>query len=84
MQGIASSQVGASQQGELQGGLSSMMSLTSIISPILMTQTFGLFTSDQGPVYFPGAAFLLAGVLTIGSLGLFIRVTRGLTATKPQ
>ncbi|MDB4069189.1 hypothetical protein N9514_04075 [Pseudomonadales bacterium] len=61
-----------------------MMSLTSIISPILMTQTFGLFTSDQGPVYFPGAAFLLAGVLTIGSLGLFIRVTRGLAATKPQ
>ena len=84
MQGIASSQVGASQQGELQGGLSSMMSLTSIISPILMTQTFGLFTSDQAPVYFPGAAFLLAGVLTIGSLGLFIRVTRELGAATAQ
>jgi len=81
MQGIASSQVGESQQGELQGGLSSMMSLTSIISPLLMTQTFGYFTSSQAPVYFPGAAFLLAGALTVGSLMLFIRATRGIEAT---
>jgi len=65
----------------LQGGLSSMMSLTSIISPLLMTQTFGYFTSSQAPVYFPGAAFLLAGALTVGSLMLFIRATRGIEAT---
>jgi len=78
MQGIAANQVGASQQGELQGGLSSVMSLTSIISPILMTQTFGYFTSAAAPIYFPGAAFALASLLTVASLLMFIRVTRDL------
>ncbi len=75
IQGIATSQIDASGQGELQGGLSSTMSLTAIISPVLMTQTFGYFTSAATPVYFPGASFVLAGLLTLLSLVLFLRVT---------
>jgi DHA1 family tetracycline resistance protein-like MFS transporter len=81
MQGIASGQVGASQQGELQGGLSSIASLTSIISPLAMTQTFSYFVSAEAPVYLPGAAFLLAALLTVASLLLFVRTTRGLALT---
>jgi DHA1 family tetracycline resistance protein-like MFS transporter len=77
MQGLASNNIGANQQGELQGGIESAMSLTAIISPILMTQTFGYFTSSAAPVYFPGAAFVLAGLLTACSLLLFIKVTAG-------
>ncbi|MCB1646385.1 MAG: TCR/Tet family MFS transporter [Pseudomonadales bacterium] len=80
MQGIASNQIGPSQQGELQGGLSSMMSLTSIISPLMMTQTFGYFTSAAAPVYFPGAAFALAMLLTLAALVVFIRTTATLPA----
>ena len=76
MQGIASSQVDASQQGELQGGLSSTMSLTSIISPLMMTQIFAYFTGDQSAYYFPGAAFILALFLTLAALAVFIRITR--------
>lgn len=75
MQGIATSQIGPTQQGELQGGISSVMSLCSIISPLMMTQTFGFFTGTNAPVYFPGAAFLLAGILTVMSLFLFVRIT---------
>ncbi|MFT7685965.1 MAG: DHA1 family tetracycline resistance protein-like MFS transporter [Candidatus Azotimanducaceae bacterium] len=75
MQGIATSQVGPNQQGELQGGLSSMMSLTSIISPVVMTQTFGIFTSKAAPIYFPGASFALAAVLTLLAVLLFAKVT---------
>jgi MFS transporter, DHA1 family, tetracycline resistance protein len=78
MQGIASGQVGASQQGELQGGLSSIASLTSIISPLVMTHSFSYFVSAEAPVYLPGAAFLLAALLTVASLLLFVRTTRGL------
>ena len=78
MQGIASGQVGASQQGELQGGLSSIASLTSIISPLVMTHSFSYFVSAEAPVYLPGAAFLLAALLTLASLLLFVRTTRGL------
>jgi MFS transporter, DHA1 family, tetracycline resistance protein len=76
---IASGQVGAAQQGELQGGLSSMMSLTSIVSPPIMTQTFALFSGTDHILYFPGAPFFLAAILTTFSLILFIRVTSNLT-----
>ncbi len=81
MQGIASGQVSADRQGELQGGISSIMSLTAILSPPVMTQTFGYFTSDAAPLYFPGAAFLLSAVLTVLALVLFIHLTRSLKAS---
>jgi DHA1 family tetracycline resistance protein-like MFS transporter len=81
MQGIATSQLGPSQQGELQGGIESVMSITSILGPLIMTQTFGYFTSSDAPVYFPSAAFVLAGGLALVSLLIFARTTRGLDPT---
>ena len=76
--GIASTQVGAGQQGELQGGLASIMSLASILSPPLMTETFGFFAAAAAPLYFPGAPYILAAALTVLSLALFVRATSGL------
>jgi len=75
MQGIMSNQVSASEQGELQGGLASMSSLTAIVSPPFMTQLFALFTGPSAPVYFAGAPWLAAAVLTLLSLALFMRAT---------
>jgi DHA1 family tetracycline resistance protein-like MFS transporter len=80
---IASGQVGAAQQGELQGGLSSMMSLTSIVSPPIMAQTFALFSGTEPIFYFPGAPFFLAAILTVFSLILFMRVTSNLAISQP-
>ncbi len=73
--GIASAQVGPGQQGELQGTFASVMSLTSILSPPMMTTLFGVFSGTTALVYFPGAPFLLAAVLTMLSLALFVRTT---------
>jgi MFS transporter, DHA1 family, tetracycline resistance protein len=73
IQGIMSGHIPANSQGELQGGLASMSSLTSILSPPLMTGTFAFFTAVAAPVYFPGAAFILAAVLTLCSLLVFMR-----------
>ena len=67
MNGIMSRQIPANAQGELQGILGSVASSTFIISPVVMTQLFAYFSSSSAPVYFPGAAFALAGVLTAGS-----------------
>jgi DHA1 family tetracycline resistance protein-like MFS transporter len=67
IQGLISTQVPANQQGELQGALTSLMSLTSILGPPLMTNTFAWFTSSRAPVYFPGAALMLGGLLTMVS-----------------
>ena len=68
MQGIMANQVPANEQGEIQGVFASLQSATSIIGPPLMTGIFAYFTSTHHGVYFPGAAFILGGLLTILSL----------------
>ena len=68
LQGIMTAQVPADAQGELQGGLTSLMSVTSIIGPPLMTSVFAYFTHPDSPVYFTGAAFALAFLLSFLSI----------------
>lgn len=65
LQGIMTSQVPDNEQGELQGGLTSLASLTSIIGPLLMTAIFAYFTSTGAPIYLPGAPFILGGALAL-------------------
>lgn len=74
MNAVMSKQVPANEQGELQGGVASMMSLTSIIGPLLMTQTLGRFSGEGAPIFFPGAAFMLAAALAFVSLAIVMRV----------
>jgi DHA1 family tetracycline resistance protein-like MFS transporter len=63
LQSLISQQVGANEQGELQGGLTSMQSVTTILGPLVASNLFAHFTSGTSFVYFPGAAFLAAGIL---------------------
>lgn len=65
LQGIMSSAIPANEQGELQGGFTSLMSLAAIIGPILMNGTFAWFTGENAPIYFPGAAMILGAILTL-------------------
>lgn len=65
LQGVISNTVPATEQGELQGGFTSLMSLAAIIGPLIMNGLFNQFTADDAPVYFPGAAMLLGAVLAI-------------------
>ncbi len=51
-------------QGELQGANASLQAFSMIFAPLVMTQTLHLFSAGDAPVYFPGASFLLASVLT--------------------
>lgn len=61
MNAIMSKQVGPTEQGELQGAITSVGSLTSIVAPVAMSYLFAYFTGPSTPYYFPGAAFLAAG-----------------------
>lgn len=63
MQGLMSRATPDNAQGELQGAISSVMSLTMLASPLLMTWTFKHFTVEGTPVYFPGAPFILAAII---------------------
>ncbi len=76
LQSIISGQVPANEQGELQGGLTSIMSLTNIIGPVLMTGLFAYFTKPSAPIKFAGAAFLLGAILMALSLLLAYRTLR--------
>ncbi len=63
LQAIISVHVPVNEQGELQGALTSLMSATTIIGPLMMNNLFSLFTGSHAPVYFPGIAFLVGAVL---------------------
>lgn len=69
MQGIISTQVKPDEQGELQGIMTSFMSLASIVGPLLMSYLFAHFTSHKNDsIYFPGAPFMMGAVLTCISI----------------
>lgn len=76
LQAVISNHVPSSEQGELQGALTSLISATTIIGPPVMTNLFAHFTGDDAPVYFPGAPFLLGAVLMLGSTILAYRMFR--------
>jgi DHA1 family tetracycline resistance protein-like MFS transporter len=67
LQGIMSNQVPDNEQGELQGTLTGLMSLTAIFGPLLMTHLFAAFTGKEAYFEFPGAPFLVGAVLLSAS-----------------
>lgn len=67
LQATMTNHVPPNEQGELQGGLTSVMSLTSIIGPLVMTNLFSFFTRKNAPIHFSGAPFLLGGILMLAS-----------------
>jgi MFS transporter, DHA1 family, tetracycline resistance protein len=68
LQGIISNQVPANEQGELQGALTSLISITSFIGPIVMGNLFAYFTSTNAPFIFPGMPFILGALLMLTSI----------------
>lgn len=76
MNALMSQRVAADSQGELQGAVSSLFSLSTIIGPPAMTQLFAAFSSASAPVYLPGAAFVASALLALVSLALFLWACR--------
>ncbi len=79
LQGIISSDVPKNEQGEMQGALTSLVSLTAIFGPLLMTNLFYQFTKTGAPVYLPCIPFITGAALTVVSL--FI-VTKSINRVK--
>ena len=70
LQSIISGKVPSNEQGELQGALTSLISATTIIGPLMMTYLFAHFTQKNAPIHFPGAPFLLGAILMLGSAAI--------------
>ncbi|MBS1486485.1 MAG: TCR/Tet family MFS transporter [Bacteroidetes bacterium] len=67
LQAIMSGIIPPNEQGELQGGFTSVMSASAIIGPPIMNNLFSFFTGSSAPIHFPGAAMLLGAVLALSS-----------------
>jgi len=68
LQAVVSNHFSDQEQGELQGAMTSLMSLTAIFGPIVMTSIFYYFTQDDSPVELAGAPFLLGALMVLISL----------------
>lgn len=77
LQGIMTNKISDDEQGEFQGGMTSLVSLTAIVGPILMTNLFSYFTSNESSIYFPGAPFALAAILSVFGLIIAIKTLSG-------
>jgi len=67
LQAIISLHVPKNEQGELQGSLTGLQSLTTIIGPPMMIGLTSYFSikNDPNHIYFPGAAFLLGALFML-------------------
>lgn len=65
LQSIISGNVPKNEQGELQGALTSLMSATSIVGPLLMTNLFAWFTRPDMEFKFAGAPFFAGAILML-------------------
>lgn len=77
LRSLAAAKVPPSAQGELQGAMTSIFSITSIITPLLYTNIFAWFTGPNAPARFAGAPYVVGGVfLALSLLVLVVKVTK--------
>ncbi len=76
LQAILSGNVPRNEQGELQGAMTSLMSLTSIFGPLLMNNLFSWFSQKNAPIHFPGMPFMVGAVLILISTWITYQTLR--------
>ena len=89
-QSMMTHRVSEREQGELQGAIQSMRSITFIIGPILFLQTFRWFIDPKHSVHVPGAPYYLASALLFTAMLMATRiretpaVSTGAAETAPE
>jgi DHA1 family tetracycline resistance protein-like MFS transporter len=73
IQALMTHLVAPDQQGQLQGAITSVQSISQLVGPFLFTLTFAYFIGAQAPVKLPGAPFLLASALLVLALVIAAR-----------
>ncbi|MEL6683310.1 MAG: TCR/Tet family MFS transporter, partial [Pseudomonadota bacterium] len=75
MTAFASNRVGEDQQGLVQGVIASLSSVAAVVAPLALTGVFERFIND-GPLYLPGAPYLLGALLIIAIVPLIWRINK--------
>lgn len=63
VQALISRTVAGSEQGAVQGSLTSLQSLASVVGPLIATRLFAMFLDSARPV--PGAAFFFSALMCV-------------------
>src|SRR6267143_150947 len=81
-QSMMTHRVSQREQGELQGALQSMRSITFIIGPWVFLRIFGWFIDPKHAFHLPGAPFYLAAALLFTAMLMSTRVEQPQMTTK--
>ena len=73
-QGMMTHRVSEREQGELQGAIQSLRSITFIIGPVLFSQTFSWFIDPKHSFHLPGAPYYLAAALLFTAMLMSTRL----------
>src|ERR1700744_2513600 len=73
LQGLATGKVAPNEQGELQGAITILNSISVIVGPLVFSYVFFFFTQKNSAAYFPGAPYLLAAFLMLISTFMAVR-----------
>lgn len=76
LQALMTRRVGVTEQGKLQGALSSAIGIAGMIGPILFSQVYAWSITGGAWLGLPGAAFLVAASLNVIALGVAWTATR--------
>src|SRR5690242_9722810 len=80
-QSMMTHRVTEKEQGELQGAIQSMRSITFIIGPWLFLKVFGWFINPKNPVHVPGAPYYLAAALLFTAMLMSTRIKQAPAVT---
>lgn len=82
MQSLVAGAIDPSEQGKVQGALTSLISLTNVIAPTFFTAgLFSYFISDDAPIHLPGIPFYVGAGLIFTALLIIRRVFRRIPET---
>ncbi len=62
VQGVISNQVSEKEQGNLQGAITGLVSVTAILGQLVFSSVFYYFIRPDANIYFPGAPYVLAAI----------------------
>jgi DHA1 family tetracycline resistance protein-like MFS transporter len=82
-QALITREVGPSEQGELQGALASLSSLTAIAGPLVGTALLSRFGPPDATPHIPGAPFFFAALLDLLAVLLALRLFARVPAKAP-
>ena len=65
VQGIISNHVSEKEQGNLQGAITGLVSVTAILGQLVFSSVFYYFIRPETEIYFPGAPYVLAAIFLV-------------------